>query len=166
MALLLTFGAVDAMAQAELAKPKALMTLSFIRYMGWSDEARQGDFVIGVIKDRELADWLKTQSEGKKFGFQNVVIKTFKSVQEAEDCQVLYVSHNVSYARNATALLDKVGKDSLIITEEEGAIKNGSMINFVVRDSKLRFELSKSNAAISNIQFSQKLRDMTAAIVM
>lgn len=166
VALLLTLGSGSAAAQAELAKPKAMLTLSFIRYMGWSDEARQGDFVIGVVKDRELADWLKTQSEGKKFGFQNVVIKTFKSVQEAEDCQVLYVSRNVSYSRSAAALLDKVGKDTLIITEEEGAIKSGSMINFVVRDSKLRFELSKSNAAISNIQFSQKLLDMTAAIVM
>lgn len=166
VAMLLTVGVGQAMAQSELAKPKAMLTLSFIRYMGWSEAARQGDFVIGVIKDRELADWLKTQSEGKKFGFQNVVIKMFKSPQEAEDCQVLYVSRNVSYSRNAASLLDKVGKDTLVITEEEGSIKNGSMINFVVRDGKLRFELSKSNAAISNIQFSQKLLDMTAAIVM
>lgn len=42
-------------AQDQLAKPKALLTLSFIRYLGWSDAARQGDFVIGVIRDRELA---------------------------------------------------------------------------------------------------------------
>ncbi len=162
--LVLTCFAHRAEAQDQLTKPKALLTLSFIRYLGWSESARQGDFVIGVIRDRDLANMLTNQSAGKKFGFQDVVVKNFKSVAEVEDCQVIYVSHNVNFGKNAPALLDKVGKDTLIITEEEGAVKNGSMINFVIRESKLRFELSKQNAAVSNIQFSQKLTDMTAAI--
>lgn len=153
-----------AMAQDQLAKPKALLTLSFIRYLGWSDAARKGDFVIGVLRDREMASWLSSQSEGKKFGFQNVVVKTFRSVAEVTDCQVLYVSKNISFSRNAATLLDKVGKDTLIMTEEEGATQSGSMINFVVRDNRLRFELSKKNAQMANIQFGQKLTDMTAAI--
>lgn len=151
-------------AQDQLVKPKALLTLSFIRYLGWSEEARQGDFVIGVIRDRDMANMLSNQSAGKKFGFQDVVVKNFKSVAEVEDCQVIFVSHNVNFGKNAAALLDKVGKDTLIITEEEGAVKSGSMINFVVRESRLRFELSKQNASVSNIQFSQKLTDLTAAI--
>ncbi len=153
-----------AKSQDQLARPKALLTLSFIRYLGWSDAARQGDFVIGVIRDKELSSWLTSQSQGKKFGFQDVVIKSFKSVAEVVDCQVIYVSRNVSFEKNAATIIDKVGKDTLIITEEEGATKSGSMINFVVRENKLRFELSKSNAAMSNIQFGQKLTDMTAAI--
>lgn len=156
--------AQQAAAQDQLSKPKALLTLSFIRYLGWSDAARQGDFVIGVIRDRDLAQWLTTQSQGKKFGFQDVVIKQFKSVDEVTDCQVIYVSKKISFARNATKLLDKVGKDTLVMSEEEGATEHGSMINFVVRDSRLRFELSKSNAQAANIQFGQKLTDMTAAI--
>lgn len=166
LALILTLFArpAAASAQDQLAKPKAILTLSFIRYLGWSDNARKGDFVIGVVRDRELTSWLSSQSEGKKFGFQNVVVKSFKSVAEIEDCQVVYVSKNVSYARNASTIIDKVGKDTLIITEEEGATKHGSMINFVVRDNRLRFELSKANAQVGNIQFSQRLTDMTAAI--
>lgn len=148
-----------------VAKAKAMLTLNFIRYVGWSDAARQGDFVIGVIKDKEIADWLKTQSAGKKFGFQTVVIKEFKSVDELQDCQVVYVSSNVNYSRNAEAIAAKTkNKDTLIITETEGATKNGSMINFVVREERLKFELHKKNAADSNIQFSAKLEQMTAAI--
>ena len=163
--LLFSLAAQPAFAQQDqLAKPKALLTLSFIRYLGWSDAARQGDFVIGVIRDKDVASNLTAQSEGKKFGYQDVVIKSFKSAAEVTDCQVLFVSHNISFERNAAAILDKVGKDTLIVTEEEGATKSGSMINFVVRDGKLRFELHKNNAAVSNIQFSQKLVDMTAAI--
>lgn len=164
LALTLFAPAQKTAAQDQLAKPKALLTLSFIRYLGWSDAARQGDFVIGVIRDRDLSQWLTTQSQGKKFGFQDVIVKQFKNVDEVTDCQVLYVSKNISFARNATKILDKVGKDTLIMSEEEGATNHGSMINFVVRDSRLRFELSKSNAQAANIQFGQKLTDMTAAI--
>ena len=164
LALTLTAPSLNASAQDQLAKPKALLTLSFIRYLGWDDAARQGDFVIGVVRDRELSQWLTNQSQGKKFGFQDVVVKQFKSVEEITDCQVIYVSKNISFARNAAKILDKVGKNTLVMTEEEGATNNGSMINFVVRDSRLRFELSKANAQMGNIQFGQKLTDMTAAI--
>ena len=128
------------------------------------DAARKGDFVIGVVRDRELATWLTSQSQGKKFGFQDVVVKNFKSVEEIVDCQVIYISDNINFERNAAKIIDKVGKDTLIMTEEEGATKHGSMINFVVRDNTLRFELSKSNAQMANIQFGQKLTDMSAAI--
>ena len=63
--------------------------------------------------------------KGKKFGFQDVVVKQFKSVEEITDCQVIYVSKNISFARNAAKILDKVGKNTLVMTEEEGATNNG-----------------------------------------
>ncbi len=149
---------------AQVAKAKAMLTLSFIRYCGWSDAARQGDFVIGVVRDKEIVNWLQTQSAGKKFGFQDVVIKEFKTVEEITDCQVVYVSANANFNKSANTIIGKVGKDTLIITETEGATTKGSMINFVIREEKLKFELSKKNAAISGIQFSTKLENMTAAI--
>jgi len=152
------------LAGAQVTKAKAMLTLNFIRYIGWTDEARQGDFVIGVIRDKDLANHLRAQSAGKKFGFQEVVVKEFKNVDEVVDCQVIYCSSSVSFSRSANTILSKVGKGSLIITEQEGATNNGSMINFVVRDEKLKFELCKKNAAYAGIQFSSKLEQMTAAI--
>lgn len=153
-------------AQAQVTKAKAMLTLNFIRYIGWSDEAKQGDFVIGVIRDKDLANQLRTQSAGKKFGFQDVVIKEFKSAEEVEKCQVIYCSSSVSFGRVSEKIISTVGKGTLIITEQEGAANNGSMINFVVRDEKLKFELSKKNASYAGIQFGAKLETMTAAIVL
>ena len=150
--------------QAQVTKAKAMLTLNFIRYIGWTDDARQGDFVIGVIRDKDLANQLRTQSEGKKFGFQDVVVKEYKNVDEVESCQVIYCSSSVNFGRSANTILSKVGKGTLVITEQEGATNNGSMINFVVRDEKLKFELSKKNASYAGIQFSSKLENMTAAI--
>jgi len=152
-------------AQSQVAKFKSVFTLSFIRHIGWTESAKKGDFVIGVVRDKELADWMKKLSAGKKFGFQNVVIKEFKSPADIVDCQVVYVSSNVNFAKNAALLVDKVnGGGTLIITETEGATKYGSMINFVVREGKLKFEIHKSNAAKFGLQVSSKLEGMKNAI--
>ncbi len=152
-------------AQSQVAKFKSVFTLSFIRHIGWTDSAKNGDFVIGVVRDKEIADWMKKLSAGKKFGFQNVVIKEFKSVEDIVDCQVVYISSNVNFSKNASAILDKVnGNSTLIITESEGATKTGAMINFVIREDKLKFEIHKENAAKFGLQISSKLESMSNAI--
>lgn len=152
-------------ASSQVDKFKSVFTLNFIRYIGWPEETKQGDFVIGVVRDKEMVSWLTKQSAGKKFGFQSVVIKEFRSAEEVTDCQVIYVSSNVNFSKNAAAIVNKVGgKNTLIISESDGATKFGSMINFVIREDKLKFEIHKANAAKFGLQISSKLESMASAI--
>jgi len=150
---------------SQVAKYKAVFTANFIRYIGWPEAAKQGDFVIGVLRDKEMADYLRSISKGKKFGFQDIVIKEFKSPAEVTYCQVLFIGDNINLSKNAATIIDKLGgKNSLIITEKNGAVKYGSMINFVIRDDKLKFEISKKNASGFGLQVSSKLQNMASAI--
>ena len=151
--------------QGELSKYKSVFTLNIIRYIGWPEETKKGDFVIGVIKDREISSWLKNLSKGKKFGYQNIVIKDFKSPNEVTDCQVVYISDMVNMSKYASAIIDKLGgKNTLIIAEKNGATKYGAMINFVIRDNKLKFEIKKENASKFGLSISSKLSTMSNAI--
>lgn len=162
--LLLLLSLTAYTANAQLPKAKAMLILSFVRYIGWGEESRSGDFVIGVIKDKELAGFLKQQSEGKKFGFQDVVIKEFNGVDDLSNCQVVFVSQNFNFIKYADKLIDKIGKNTLVISEIEGATSRGAMINFVVRDDKLKFEIHKHNAQVAGIQIGNKLTQMSSAI--
>jgi len=148
----------------EIAKYKSLFTLNFIRYVGWPDESKQGDFVIGVIQNKELAAELRVQTEGKKFGFQNLVVKEFASVEEVSNCQIIYVSEKINFAKNAGLLSQKVGKNTLIISENNNAISNGSMINFVIVNESLKFEVSPSNFQNKGLTVSNALISMKNAI--
>jgi len=151
--------------RSQVVKYKALFTINFIRYIGWDEEAKKGDFVIGVVKNKEFYDMLKSMSKGKKFGFQDVVIKEFKSPAEVTYCQVLYIPDNINFSKHASTILNNLGnKNSLIVTEKEGATKHGSMINFVIRNDKLKFEISKENAQKWGLQISTKLETMASAI--
>jgi len=153
--------------QNQIPKYKSVFTLSFMRYIGWPEETKQGDFVIGVIKDKQVSDWLRNLSKGKKFGFQNVVVKDFKSPNDITDCQVLYISQYVNLSKYASTIVDKIGgKNTLIVSEKNGATKYGSMINFVIRDDKLKFEIHKANASKFGLQISSKLEGMASAITL
>lgn len=163
--LLIAASMLSAKAQeAEVAKYKAMFTLNFIRYIGWTDAAKQGDFVIGVYRSSLVYDNLAAQSAGKKFGYQNIVIKEFRNTDEITDCQIIYAAGN--FTRQYEDIVPKLnGKNTLIITEDEGATKNGSMINFVVREGKLRFELHEGNANKYGLKFSSSLKSLSNAIL-
>ncbi|SMO58028.1 protein of unknown function [Saccharicrinis carchari] len=148
----------------QVEKYKSVFTLNFIRYIGWPEDAKTGDFVIGVLRHDKIAELLASQSSGKKFGHQNVVIKSFKSVDDVSNCQVLYVSSSINFSRHAETLLSKIGKTALVVTESEGATKHGAVINFVVRDQTLKFEIDNANAQKYGLSISSKLSEMTAAI--
>jgi hypothetical protein len=152
---------------AQEAKYKAVFTLNFIRYVGWPESSLKGDFVIGVIKNSEVARSLEEQSAGKKFGFQDIVVKEFKSVDELTDCQVIFVSSSINIRNSAESLMNKAKQNqSLIISESEGATKSGAAINFVIREGALKFELDKANAAKVDLKFSSRLEGMASAIVL
>lgn len=153
---------------AQEAKYKAVFTLNFIRYIGWPDTSLEGDFVIGVVRNKEVADWLTDQSNGKNFGFQKIVVKEFRNIEEVSGCQVIFVSGNINLRSKAGDLMLDIAKqtNSLIISEAEGATNYGAAINFVVRDNQLKFELHKGNAGKVNLQLSSRLEGMAAAIVL
>lgn len=153
---------------AQEAKYKAVFTLNFIRYIGWPDTSLEGDFVIGVVRNKEVADWLIDQSNGKNFGFQKIVVKEFRNIEEVSGCQVIFVSGTINLRSKAGDLMLDIAKqtNSLIISEAEGATNHGAAINFVVRDNQLKFELHKGNAGKVNLQLSSRLEGMAAAIVL
>jgi len=149
----------------EIEKYKSLFTLNFIRYVGWPNKADQGEFIIGVVKNSELAKELRNQTSGKKVGFQTIVIKEFTSVDEITACHVIYVSNLVNFSKNIQTITSKSGSNSLIISENSNGISNGSMINFIVDNDLLKFEVSPTNARVHGLTVSKSLMSMNNAIL-
>ncbi len=152
--------------QAQELKYKAAFTFNFIRYIGWSDQQTKGDFVIGVVGKKELAKMLEEQCAGKKFGYQNIVIKDLANVDKIVPCQVLYIGEDIAFEKNYDRILMKGGlKDFLLITETPHGISSGSIINFILEGgSVIKFEISDSNAKKMGISINSKLSTMTSAI--
>lgn len=53
-------------AQVELARAQAMFMYNFTKFFDWPQTEKTGDFVMGVLGDRDLASELERATSGKK----------------------------------------------------------------------------------------------------
>lgn len=140
------------------ARYQALFIYNFTRYIEWPAFDSQ-EFVIGVLGNSEIRNELQTITNGKKVGLKNITIKKFLTPEEISNCQILFVSDEISSTVSAFSS-SLQNKNTLIITERPGLINKGSGINFVINDGKQKFELSRVALNKTGLKVNNQLIDM------
>jgi hypothetical protein len=133
---------------------------AFTKYIEWPASYGSGDFTIGVLGDSPIMSHLEQlkSSYGKVDG-QSISIVKYSSVSKIGKCHILYIPENKS--SSLSSVINKLkGTSTLIITEGEGLARQGAIINFVVRQSKIKFEINKKTAESYSLQVSSVLSDL------
>ena len=143
--LLLSFAFfVMHIAHAQNEKFKALFMYNFTKYIEWPAAARQGDFVIGVLGNSPMTKELEIIAGKQKVGSQNIVVKTFNTIEEVTNCQILYIP--TAKSSSLPQVIDKVnGKSVLLVTDKDGLAKQGACINYVKDGDRIKYELNRNN---------------------
>jgi hypothetical protein len=144
-------------AAAGNAKLKVMFMYNFTKMVKWPDEYNDGNFIIGVYGTyAPLLVELNKMANVKTVGSQKFEIKPLSSIEPTGKYHILFVSNDkLSQFSEITAKLK--GKGTLLITENAGMMKRGSIINFVVVDNKIKFELSKANAEKQKLKIGHEL---------
>ena len=151
---------IAAFTQTTIPKAQTLFIYNFSRLIEWPANYRTGNFVIGILGQSEVANELEAYTKGKKVGTQNIEIIRYKAPSEIQNCHILFVPFSrTKQVSEVLAVMN--GKSTLIITEKSGALDEGSAINFVILEDKMRFELKPENANKFGIKFSSKLAEMS-----
>jgi hypothetical protein len=151
-----------AYSQMGIPKAQAMFIFNFSRLTEWPASYRTGPFIIGVIGTSPVADELEIYTKGKKVGIQDIQINRFKTVQEINNCHIVFIPFARSKQMGEiVATLE--GKSTLIITEKGGSLNDGAAINFIILEDKLKFELKAENASKFGIKVSSKLEEMAMA---
>lgn len=157
--LLLALFVSQISAQTGIARAQAMFIYNFSRLIEWPANYKSGPFVIGVVGNSDLTDQLKSYTAGKSVGSQPITVKQFDSPTSISTCHILFVPF--SSTKHMTSIDAQVqNKSTLIISEKNGATKDGSAINFIIVGDKLKFELASANATKYNIKISSKLSEM------
>jgi hypothetical protein len=129
----------------------------FTQHLSWPDDYNAGDFVIGVLGNSPIAIELQKMSKQKNIGERRIRIKQYPaSVTIRDKCHIIFVAkENSSELAQVLKLFEK--EPTLVITEREGLVKSGSMINFIIRNSKVQFELNQKQIERAKIKVSQNL---------
>lgn len=145
------------------AKIKAIYIFNFANYIEWPKEYRDETFVIGVIGDTPLMKELERMSSSKKIFNQSIVVKQFESASNISKCHILYVPHDCTDP--ITGVLGSINDYStLLVTDKPGLALQGSAINFVVRQNRVKFELNEKNAVKHNLKVSNSLEALAILV--
>lgn len=145
-------------------KIKGIYVYQFAKNVDWPQKYKTGDFEIGILGDRVFYEQLKESYTGKIIGSQKIKVVFYKNTSEVKSPHLLYVS---PYNKKiAIELAKKLKKDkTLIIGEEEGLLSSGVIINFVAKNNRLAFEVSKTNAQKKNLIISQTLTRLAVDVL-
>jgi hypothetical protein len=138
---------------------KAAFLYKFAGYVDWpaASFADAGTpITIGVVGAESLASELSAVVAGRTINNRNLAVRRLRAGDSLAGVHILFVGSAESsrlgqLARNAQT------HAVLTVTESEGALDQGSMINFIVADRRVRFEVALDSAEKSGIRLSSRL---------
>lgn len=151
-------------AQAQKEKFHSMFIYNFCKYVKWPEDQNKAKLIIGVLGNTEIYKELSAMASNKKVvNGKSIVVIKYKSASELGDCNILYVSSAQSGELsqiNATLKNNPV----LLVTEKPGMASKGSVINFIEKDGKVKFEFNQSNAALRGLKVSGSLTSLAILV--
>lgn len=160
LSALLALSLLSAVRPAAAALPersvKAAFVLKFIGYVDFATPAAPGaPVVIGVIGAPDIGAELTRLSEHAT-GNHPFVIKQLSPGDSLAGLQVLFIGGTET--EHADRLLrTAAGEGILAVTEFDGGLREGSVINFRIVDQRVRFEVSLAAADRAHLKLSSRL---------
>ena len=138
---------------------KAAFLYNFARFVEWPPEAFAGpkDAInIGVVGNDAFAALLTHAVEGKVVQGRLLLIRKWRPNQSPQCCNILFISSSLD--GSLKEILQKIkGESVLTVGETDGFAQQGGMINFILTDNKVRFEINRKNAETAGLKISSKL---------
>ena len=147
---------------------KAGFIYNFAKLVEWPAPAFTSPgqpIVIGVLGNDSFASTLERVVDGKKIDLHPFVVKHLKSAKEAREysCHMLFLaSAESSHADEVVQLLK--GSSVLTIAETPGFTRQGGIINFVLEDSRVRFEVNVDAAKQAGLTISSRLLSLAKVV--
>ena len=160
-ALAAVVGIVSAVS-AQQAKPeeyqvKAVYLYNFGRFIEWPASAVKDDsFDICVLGRDPFGPVLDTTVAGEMIDSHKLTARRMTSVQAAKGCRILFISS--SEAMRVKDILNSADTAGILtVSDMPGFTGSGGIIQFVLKENKVRFEVNLDAADKAGLTFSSQL---------
>jgi len=145
---------------------KAGFTYNFAKLMDWPASAfpqSNSPIVICVLGTDPFGGTLDQVLKGKQANGRDFEIKHLKWGMDMRDCDILFIGSSES--AHVDEILHSVrGLPVLTIGEMPGFAQRGGIINFILEDNKVRFEVNVDAAKQANINISSRLLSLAKIV--
>jgi len=138
---------------------KAAFLYNFARFVTWPDstfEAPHAPLIIGIFGDDPFDSTLEQITRDKIVQNHPLTIQRFQNIEDTHACHILFISP--SEQKELTALLEHLQTTSILtVGEQNDFCQNGGMINFILVNRRVRFEINPQAIERSALTISSRL---------
>ena len=151
---------------------KAAFLYNFAKFVEWPEEANDplnlpehanDPIKLCIVGDDPFRSILDEMVKGKTIGGRAMEIKRIKAAEGLRDCKIAFIS--ASERRHARSILESLqGARILTVGESRDFAREGGIINFILEDNKLHFEINVDAAQRAHLKISSKLLSLAKII--
>jgi len=145
---------------------KAAFLYKFAGYVSWPDSlfpAPDTPVRIGITGDDALAEELRRMVATRTSGGRRVEVVSIPPEEIPRGVHIAFRARGTPQAVKDW-IVEARKEPILIVTETPGALRMGSMLNFVDRDGRIRFEVGLGAAKSTGITLSSRLLSVAFAV--
>jgi hypothetical protein len=144
---------------------KAAFLYNFAKFIEWPSNtfsANNAPIIIGVLGKNPFDGELERMAKDKVLNGHPLIIQPVASSQDTalKRCQILFIQ-SMDKRKTSEVLELLKGKPTLTVSETEGFIQWGGMINFVMDGKRVRFEINDTTATQAGLRISSKLLSLS-----
>jgi len=144
------------------ANLKAAFIYNFTKYIEWDSSAVQKDFVIGILGPSPVSGYLLEIAKTKSAKNKRILIYHYNKPEEIGSCNILFIPEKTVFP--LSTILEHVGKGVLTISEQPGYANQGTALNFVIINDKLKFEANLKAMYTAGLNASSQLLKLAIII--
>ncbi len=138
---------------------KAAFLYKFLSYIDWPAAAFDGPdspLVMGVLGADQMADELADLVQGRTVGRRRVQVRKLQDRSAVSGSHLLFIGA-LPTERTVQAIRDAKAAGAVTVTEVPAGLALGSVINFLLVDDRVRFEISREAAEQTRVSVSSGL---------
>ena len=145
---------------------KAAFLYNFAKFVEWPTGTSGGDgdaLVVCAMGEDPFEHALEDVVKGKSFNGKTFEVRYVSTIREARSCGVLFISS--SERKRVGSILEGLkGASVLTVGDTPGDAKRGCIIDFLLEDNRVRFEINVKAANLANLKISAKLLSLAKVV--
>jgi hypothetical protein len=147
-------------------KVKAAFLYNFAKFVEWPAAKfpqPTSPFIIGVVGEDPFGNTLDETVKGKTINGRTIQIRRFASGEDLRQCHLLFVSRSLKDPLDTT--LAGLKSESVLTVGETGQfVHQGGMINFIIVDDCVKFEINLDTTEQAGLKVSSKLSSVARVV--
>lgn len=150
-------------AQGQYRRLQSIFIYNFTKQIKWPEESKKANFVIGVLGNSPLEAELRDMGRRKRIDQRPIRIEQYEAVSDIGTPNILFIPESKTSALPAVNR-ELNGAHTLTISEKAGAAQKGCIINFVLDNNRLKFELNTSLAKKHGLEITSYLKSLAILV--